>query len=47
MKNKKLLFALSLASILTTVSLASCGGNQGLGNVDFEVPEGGFDTETQ
>ena len=46
MKNKKLLFALSLASILTTVSLASCGGNQGLGNVDFEVPEGGFDTET-
>ena len=45
MKNKKLLFALSLASILTTVSVASCGAT-GLANVDFEVPEGGFDTET-
>ena len=45
MKNKKLLFALSLASILTSVSVASCGA-QGLNNVDFEVPSEGFDTET-
>ena len=43
MKNKKLLFALSLASVLSTVSLASCGP-KGLANVEFEVPDGGFDT---